>query len=62
MRRSVIDDAMVEMAHAVLETILRIADDVKYKNVVIFENCHILKVRVAARLMRTTAINSLGIL
>eukprot|EP00035_Acanthoeca_spectabilis_P039806 m.65206 g.65206 ORF g.65206 m.65206 type:complete len:879 (-) comp9747_c0_seq2:2106-4742(-) len=45
--RSVIDDAMVEMAHAVLETILRIADDVKYKNVVIFENCHILKDRLS---------------
>ena len=42
--RYAIDDAMLEMSEAVLDTIIRIASEVKYGSVVIFENCHILKV------------------
>jgi hypothetical protein len=42
--RYAVDAAMLEMAQAVLDTIDKIAHEVKYTNVVIFENCHILKV------------------
>mmetsp|Transcript_22679 Transcript_22679/g.68296 ORF Transcript_22679/g.68296 Transcript_22679/m.68296 type:complete len:850 (+) Transcript_22679:54-2603(+) len=42
-----VEPAMLEMAEAVSETIERIAAEVKYRQVVIFENCHILKDRLS---------------